>query len=189
MRTSVVLLLLLGVAGGSLAADAARTIRQSELRAQPYADAAVVASVPADAGLAIQERKGGWYKVQAGGNTGWMRMTAVRMGTAGGTTGGGDTGLGSALKFMTTGRSGSSGVTAATGIKGLTPEDMVSARPDYRALQSLDRYAVTARDARKFAAKAHLASNAIPYPAASASHKSARPSGGTSSSGGGAFPW
>ncbi len=181
------LLLLLGLAGGALAADAARMIRQSELRAQPYSDASVVSSLSAGAGVSVQERKGGWYKVQAGGSTGWVRMTAVRMGGAG-TAGGGKSGLGAALSFMTTGRSGSSGVTAATGIKGLTPEDVVSARPDYRALQSLDNYAVTAQQARKFAAKAHLADNQIPYPAASANRPSRR-STGDGSSEGGAFPW
>lgn len=183
-----VLLLLLGLAGGALAADAARTVRQSELSAQPYSDAPVVTSLPAGAGVAVLERQGGWYKITAGGNAGWVRMTAVRMGGAAGTAGGGKSALGAALSFMTTGRSGSSGVTAATGIKGLTPEDVASARPDYRALQSLDSYAVTAQQARKFAAKAHLADNQIPYPAASASRPSRR-STGEGSSEGGAFPW
>ncbi len=152
-------LLLLMVAGIALAADQARIIEATELRSEPFLDAAVVAQLPMGTGVTIQQRKGGWYQVESGRSSGWVRMTSMRLGEQ---LEGGDSGLGS-LFGTVTGRTGSSGVTAVTGIKGIEPEDMLSAVPDRRAVTAMDRFAVSAREADDFAAKGRLSPHQIEY--------------------------
>ena len=101
-------------------------------------------------------------------------MTALRLGD--GTAKKGDSGIGSALQFLNSGRSGSSGVTVATGVRGLDSADMTNAVPDPKAVDGMDKVAVSAADARKFAAQAKLTSHSIAYiPPPQAERPKARP--------------
>ena len=136
--------------------------RDAELHAEPFRDAEVLTALEAGTALDVGERRGGWYRVEAAGRRGWVRMTRVRLrGDA--ATGEGDSGVDEALGMLTTGRSGSSGVTVATGIRGLDEAGMVNASPDFAALDRLGRYAVDGRAAERFARTAGLAASEIDY--------------------------
>jgi len=143
-------------------AQTATALRNTELRAEPYSDAVVVTRVKAKSKLTILQRKGGWYQARdSKRRTGWLRMSTIRMGEASAQSG--DSGVGQTLRFLSTGRSGSSGVTVATGIRGLDSADVANATPDHAAVKKLDRFKVSAASARAFALNANLRSHDVRY--------------------------
>lgn len=154
-------LALLLVAASAFAADAGRVLREAPLRDAPYSDAAETATLAAETDVAVLERRGGWYRVEAGEHgEGWVRMTALRLGKP---QEGGDSGAGSLLQFLSTGRSGSSGVTVATGIRGLDAADMTNARPDHEAVERLAAFRADPDEARRFAGAAALTGHELAY--------------------------
>ena len=60
-------------------------------------------------------------------------------------------------------RSGSSGRTVTTGVKGLDGEDIKNASPDYAQVQELALLGVDAADGQAMAAEAKLAENKLNY--------------------------
>jgi Bacterial SH3 domain. len=176
MKRQLVTFLLCGL---SLAAqaDPALVIRATELKDKPFSDAVTVLPLAEQVRVEVLAREGGWYQVQAEGKRGWVRMTALRLGD--GSAAAGDSGVGSALQFLSTGRSGSTGVTVATGVRGLDAADITNAVPNPGAVDSLDRLAVGPDDARRYAAKEKLQAQSIAYlPAAAQKQQNTNP-----------FPW
>ena len=156
------LLALLALAGPlpAWAEQLATVLLDTELRAEPYSDAGVITALPAKATLTILQRQGGWYQARHGTQSGWVRMSAIRMGEA---AGGGSSGISETLQFLSTGRSDASGVTVATGIRGLDAADVANATPNHQAVRRLERFQVSAAQARSFAANAQLQSNRMDY--------------------------
>lgn len=157
------ILLPLMLCGCSLTAlaDPAYTIRATELKKKPFNDATTIMALSEKTVVATLQREGGWYQVQVNDSKGWIRMTALRLGD--GTTKPGDSGLGSTLQFITTGRSGSSGVTAATGVRGLDAADISNAAPDFKAVDELEALTSELEGASAHAAQAKLKSSKIDY--------------------------
>jgi len=60
-------------------------------------------------------------------------------------------------------RSGGSGATVTTGVRGLSEEQLKNAQPDPEALQELERYAANRRDAQRFAAEGKLQAQRVDY--------------------------
>jgi uncharacterized protein YgiM (DUF1202 family) len=164
-RILFILLAALALAEPLLAAEQAATaLRNTELRAEPYSDAKVITRVRAKSPLTVLQRKGGWYQARDARNrTGWLRMSAIRLGDGAAAQADGDRGLGQTLRFLSTGRSGASGVTVATGIRGLDAADVANAEPDHQAVKQLNGYSVSAAAARSFALNASLRSQRIAY--------------------------
>lgn len=142
--------------------QAATVLQQTTLYAEPYSDAAALATLQPRQQVAVLERKGGWYRVRSSTQSGWLHMSHIRFGD-GSVTQGDSGGLGQTLQFLSTGRSGASGVTVATGIRGLDAADMSNAKPNHQAVKRLDRYQVTPRQAKNFAARAQLQSQPLGY--------------------------
>ncbi|MDP2878075.1 MAG: SH3 domain-containing protein [Sulfuricella sp.] len=152
-------------------AESAITVRATELKKEPYADAETLATLPDQARVEILRRQGGWTQIKAqSAAQGWVRMLSLRLGD--GTARKGDSGIGSLLSVA---RSGSSGTTVATGVRGLSEEDLKNANPNPEELQKMKKFAATPQDARKFAVSANLGSQQVDYlpaPAGSASASS-----------------
>ncbi len=90
----------------------------------------------------------------------------------------GDSGLGALLNVA---RSGSSGTTVATGVRGLSAEDIQQAHEDHQELKKLERYKVSAAEARSFAAQGKLAEHGVDYlpaPAGTATANTEQPGWG-----------
>jgi hypothetical protein len=155
------LLAMLALAGppAALAEQSATVLRDTELRAEPFSDARSIAALKARSTITILERRGGWYQARHGAQSGWVRMSAIRMGKAMG----GSSGISETLQFLSTGRSDASGVTVATGIRGLDAADVANATPNHQAVRRLERFQVSAAQARSFAANAQLQSNRMDY--------------------------
>lgn len=153
----------LGITCNVYAADSAQTLASTELKKEPFADAQTLATLPASTTVDVLKRQGGWMQVKpASAAEGWVKMTSIKFG---GTTTNpkGDSGLGSLLNVATTGRSGNTGVTVATGVRGLSPEDMKNAQPNPEAVKKLDDFAATKSQAESLASKGKLSSNKVDY--------------------------
>ena len=137
-------------------------VHDTTLMSEPFSDAKALRNLAAHTQVTAIERDGGWYKIKLGDSTtGWVRMFHLRLGAEG--SGGSDSGLASTLRFLETGRSGSSGVTVATGIRGLDAADVSNAQPNREALETVNTFGVSKRLARNFADSAALKAQQLAY--------------------------
>ncbi|MBL6751907.1 MAG: SH3 domain-containing protein [Nevskia sp.] len=127
------------------AADAAYISQPTELRDAPAADGHVLQSLAAAAAVDIRRRQGGWYQVQVNQQTGWVRMSSLRLRAPGERAG-----------LLDGGRALATQTVATTGVRGLSGEDLQKANPDLVAVAALDAGGVSAADARDFAAQGGL---------------------------------
>lgn len=149
------------------AQEAAFTNRATELKDRAAADARTVAPLAEGAALKVLERAGGWTRVEAAGQQGWVRVFHLRFpvtaqaGTESGSV------LGNVTSALGFGRERSKGATmATTGIRGLTPEDLKNASPDMAALARMQSYRADKGSAERFARDGKLAEVAVDIPEA-----------------------
>jgi uncharacterized protein YgiM (DUF1202 family) len=113
-----------------------------------------VAAVPNGAAVTVVERQGGWYHVRtAAGQDGWLPMTSIRYDSS--SNGAAAPGTDWASLFNS-GRSGSGGGTASTGVRGLNTGDIANAKPDPAAVAELDKWAAKPDEAKDFAKEVPL---------------------------------
>ena len=152
-------------AAGTVAAAATeygQTIRSTELKAQPSADAANVATLAEKTRVEVLSRKGAWFEVKAPDGNGWLRMLAVRSEAVPGAATGGKSGGGlAALGHLVTGSASDTPV--ATGVRGLSEEDLQHAQANPAQFEKLQTLAVAAPQARQFAGKAQLQAQSVAY--------------------------
>jgi len=146
------------------AEQVAYTAYNTEIKQEPFSDAPTVAMLGEKTSVTILSREGGWVKISSSQGNGWVKMLSLRYTSEASKRG--DSGLRSLINV---GRSGSSGVTVATGVRGLSEEDLKSARPNLRELEKLRTYAANKPQAEKFARKAKLKSQRLDYLPASGS--------------------
>lgn len=159
MRYLLAGLFLLGwLAAPACAEPAAFTVRSTEIKQQPFSDAATVARLNENASVNIVKRQGGWVRITSKAGNGWVKMLSLRSSSTANKRG--DSGLQS---LFNAGRTGSSGITVATGVRGLSEEDLKNAQPDQRELEKLQNYAVNKAKAEKFARDAKLKSQQLDY--------------------------
>jgi hypothetical protein len=145
------------------AAEAGKTIVAADLKQQPFIDAPTIINLPANTELDVIKRQGAWMQVKSGANEGWLKMTAVKLGTGSSTQGKSGGGLGTLFNLATTGRSGSSGVTVTTGIRGLGQEELKNAQPDHAAVKKMETFAGARNEAASFASGGKLQTQKIEY--------------------------
>ncbi len=153
------LALLIGCTAGLAAAqEAGYAVRQTELKREPFADAAAAGSLPERAAVKIVSRQAGWLRVESAAGAGWVRMLSIRTGATEGA--GGDSGI---KQLFNVARSGSSGTVVATGVRGLDREQIANAQPNAAELSRLAQFAASPADAERFAKDAGAAAQAIDY--------------------------
>ena len=158
----LVMLIALGVHAASQ--SSAQTIIATALNTAPYSDAGAVASLPVSTNVNIIERQGGWYHVRlASGQDGWLRMTSIRMNSASTGGSGSSWGFGWLSSLFESGRSGATGVTATTGVRGLNSGDVANAKPDPQAANEITAWSVTPLQARQFAQQLNLKPEQVAY--------------------------
>ena len=139
------------------AVEPATLIRDTDLKREPASDAATVAVLPENAKVDAIERRGGWTRVKSASGEGWVRMLALRFGGPGEAKRG-DSGI---SKLFNVARTGSSGTTVTTGVRGLDPEMLANARPNPAELAKMEQFAVTPDAAAGFAAKGRLKAHQV----------------------------
>jgi hypothetical protein len=158
MRYLYVLVVYASLAMPADAGQVAYTVRSTEIKQRPFSDAATVATLAEKAGVNILARQGGWVRINSDQGNGWVRMFSLRSDSA--VKKPGDSGLQSLLNVA---RSGSSGITVATGVRGLTEEDLKNAQPNPGEFAKLQSFAVNKPKAEKFAHDAKLNSRQLDY--------------------------
>lgn len=140
------------------AAESGVLARASELKQEPFSDAATVKQLPAAATVEILARQGAWMKVSAEGQSGWVRLLAVRLAATPARSS--ESGLAKAANIAL---SGSSGTAVATGVRGLDKEQIANATPNPAEAAKLEAYAATDPQARAFAKAGPLGEQNLPY--------------------------
>jgi len=158
MRYLAVFFLLCLPTASASADQAAYTVRSTEIKQQPFSDAPTVATLGEKTSVNILSREGGWMKISSGQGDGWVKMLSLRSSST--ATQRGDSGLQSLLNA---GRADSKGVTVATGVRGLSEEDLKNARANPRELEKMQRYTVDKTQAEKFARGAKLKTRQMDY--------------------------
>jgi uncharacterized protein YgiM (DUF1202 family) len=138
-------------------AEPATLLRDTELRSDPQSTATVVQSLKSKSSVDITARKGAWAQVTlASGKTGWVRLLNLR-------TGSGQKGEGGLGALASVFKTGSSGNTVSTGVKGLSEEKLKTAQPNADEVKRLDKQKTSAGDARTFAKQGKLSSQQVNY--------------------------
>jgi hypothetical protein len=135
--------------GMALASERGMTIRAGDLYAEPFIDAAKVGPLAANQPVTIVARKGGWLSIESGGKKGWVRMLIVRLESAA---------AGSSTAAL---RTGSTGRTIATGVKGLDEGSIRNAAIDREQLARLEALGASESEARTLAAQNQLTENQV----------------------------
>jgi hypothetical protein len=167
MKLRAALLFVIGLLALPAAAQGqAFTNRATDLKEQASAESRTLASLPESAEVKVLARGGGWTRVEAGGQAGWVRVFHLRFPTtatteSAGTGGGFLSGLTSAIGG---GRPRSQSTTiATTGVRGLSPEELKNASPDGEALRRMQSYRADTGSAERFAREGRLAAVNIDY--------------------------
>lgn len=157
MHKRMLLAALLMLAGQALAAESGTALKNDTLRREPYADAAATGTLARGAKVDILEKKGAWLRIKAPKASGWVRLLSVRRGAAGsGSEAAGVLGLAS-------GRTGTGQVVSTTGVRGLSAEELKSAKYDAQQVQALEAASVDAAQAQQFAAAGKLQARKLAY--------------------------
>jgi hypothetical protein len=158
MRYLYALILFASLAAPASATQVAFTVRSTEIKQQPFSDAQTIATLAGKSGVEVLSRRGGWVNISSSKGNGWVRMLSLRSDSTAKKRG--DSGLQSLINV---GRSGSSGITVATGVRGLSEEDLKNARPNPVEFEKLQRYAVNKAKAERFAHDARLKAQQLDY--------------------------
>ena len=144
-------------------AESAYTVRPTELKAKPFADAATVANLPQNSKVDILDRQSSWTQIKADKGSGWVKMLSLRIDDGGAAKKSSDSGTGALFNIAVTGNSGSN---TTNGVKGFGKEELKNAHPNPKALQAMNGYMVSAADAQKFAKAGKLVEQKLDYLAA-----------------------
>lgn len=147
-------------AAAAQAGETAYTVRATELKAKPFADAATLLSLAEHGKVEIVTRQASWMQVKADGTTGWLKMLSLRLGNAEAQKKTGDSGLGALFNVAAKGNSGG---TVTTGVRGLSEENLKNAHPNPQALEAMQNYAVSEKNAISFAKAGKLAKQHMDY--------------------------
>jgi hypothetical protein len=158
---AVILVTLASAAG---AQEQAFTNRSTELKDRGASDARTLATLPENTSVKVLARGGGWTRVEAAGQSGWLNVFHLRFAASADTSASG--GIGSSIgSFFGGGRNTSQKATiATTGIRGLSPEDLKSASPDPAALAKMQSYRADKPSAERFARDGKLNTVSIEIP-------------------------
>lgn len=124
----------------------------------------------------VLERQGFWLRVEAKGQTGWIRASALTFSSSPG-----------GPAAIDTGRLGKGNIVATSAARGLSSKDLLEGRPRPEEVAKLSGFAPPEQDLKVFAATGGLVSPqgaiALKAPERSAAHKT-----GSSTAAGGASP-
>jgi len=136
----------LGV-GPAIAQESGFAVRQTEVKKEPFSDAETVGTLAEKSQVKVLGRQGGWAQIESGALAGWVRMLSIRMNS-------GQSSIVSGLKSLfSVARTGSSGTTVTTGVRGLDKEQIQNAKPNPEELKKLASFAATKADAERLAAE------------------------------------
>jgi len=156
------------------AGEAGVALKADSIKSEPFKDADTVGNLNRGDSVQIVAKQGGWLQIKAPGGAGWVRMLSVKRGAGGGASASSEIG---GIAAMSTGRAGTGQITSATGVRGLSEEDLKSAKFNAAELSRAQGNAVSAAAAGQFAAAGKLAAQNVaflPEPRPSSSNEAPR---------------
>jgi hypothetical protein len=148
------------------AQEEAFTNRATELKERGAPDARTLSSLAENTPVKVLARGGGWTRVEAGGQQGWVRVFHLRfpVSTQTSSSSAGSSVMSSVTSIFGGGRDRSQEATiATTGIRGLSPEELKNANPDPEALKRMQSYRADPSTAQRFAREGKLAERQVDY--------------------------
>ena len=163
LRSLLAAAFLLAAALAAGAQEQAFTNRSTDLK-ERAGEGATLRTLPENAEVRVMQRSGGWTRVDAGGQQGWVRVFHLRFPATAETAASSGGGLGTLTSALGFGRQRSQGSTiATTGIRGLSPEDLKNASPDAEALKRMQSFRADQAAAERFAREGKLSEVNIDY--------------------------
>jgi hypothetical protein len=164
MRAAKLLLFaFLGLAAPAWAQGQAFTTRTTDLKEQGSDQAKTLASLKEGSEVKVLQRGGGWTKVEAGGQAGWVKVFHLRFPATAST----DSSGGSILSGLSSAIGGRPKTQQAgiqtVGVRGLSPEELKNSSPDGESLKRMQSYAADKAAAERFAREGKLADVKIDY--------------------------
>jgi len=158
LRILIVLALSMATLGYA-AVERGVALKADTIKSEPFKDAGDVGGLNKGDAVQIVGKKGGWLQIKAPAGSGWVRMLSVKRGSGSGASAAGELG---GVAAMSTGRAGTGQITSATGVRGLSEEDLKAAKFDAAELARAEANAVSAGAASGFATAGKLASQNVP---------------------------
>lgn len=148
-------LMLCAISLPAIADETGTALKADSLKAEPYSDAKTTGKLTKNEPLSIISKKGAWLQVKTKKNTGWVRLLSVkRTSTSGSLKGAMD---------VASGRAGTGKVVSSTGIRGLSAEELKTAKFNESEMKTLEGYASSQSDAAKFAKAGGLSATKVAY--------------------------
>ena len=146
--------------GGAAAQEAGVALKGDDIKAEPFKDAKTVGSINKGDALSILAKQSGWLRVKAGGKEGWVCMLSVRRGAPGKTDAGKEL---AGISGVATGRTDTGQVVSATGVRGLSAEELKAAEYSEEEVKRAEGNAVAAADAQQFAKGGKLVARTVAF--------------------------
>ena len=121
----------------------------AKLRSEPSASGNIVRVLSQETPVDLIGRKGFWINVKVAESKGWLSIKELSASKKGST------------RALNTGRQTKGNIVATSAARGLTAEDLVSARPDFDAFGQLTGLGVSVGDAEKFSRDGQLATREL----------------------------
>ncbi len=152
-------ILLIGLASPILAlsGEIGTALKADTLRAEPFADAKTVGSLNKNDSVDILNKKGAWLKVKTKRTTGWVRILSVKRGSASSSSNA------KGVLDVASGRAGTGQVVSTTGIRGLSAEDLKSAKFNEDEMKKLESHTLSPSEGQKFASAGGLTATKMAY--------------------------
>ncbi|MEQ1881598.1 MAG: SH3 domain-containing protein [Burkholderiales bacterium] len=148
MRNAILLLFCLCLPATLLAQERGTALKADSLLAEPFADAKKVGAVAKGDVVTILKKTGGWFQVKGPSADGWVRLLSIRRGEAGKASTAKELG---GVAALSSGRAGTGQIVSTTGVRGLSAEELKSAKFDVEALNKAERFASSRAEAEAFA--------------------------------------
>lgn len=139
-------------------ADTGTVLKNTEIKAEPFRDAKVLATIKTGDKVEILKRVGGWFQIKRGNLDGWVRMLSIRRGEARKRAVAADDVL-----ALASGRAGTGQVVATTGIRGLSEEELKTAKFTDAEVKKMESLKIAPEEAQKYAEAGKLAPQAVKH--------------------------
>jgi len=156
MKWLIVFLLAIGVVFPLEAMTSERgvALKNCKVLKDPFVEAKEIAALKEGDSVDILTRTGGWLNITTRGKTGWVRMLFIRRGMASRKPSAASEATG--VLGLATGRSGKGNVVAATGVRGLSENELKGATFNPQELAKLKQYVIPDQEAQSFAKEGGL---------------------------------
>ena len=140
-----------------MAGEMGTILKVDSLRLEPYADAKTIGNLNKDESVEILDKKGAWLQVKANNASGWVRILSVKRGSTSNKSNN------SGIFDVANGRAGTGKVVSTTGIRGLSAEELKSAKFNDEEIKAMESNTVSSTEALRFANAGGLTKTNLAY--------------------------